>query len=38
MQEGLDKLKNMNSDSLKEAMEKGMKALDSLKNALKDVH
>ncbi len=34
MNEGLEKLKNISADSLKKMMDKGMQALDSLKNAI----
>lgn len=35
MKEGLDKLKDINADSLKNSMEEGLKSLDSLKELLK---
>jgi hypothetical protein len=34
LNEKMDKFKNMSADSLKMMMDKGMKALDSLKNAM----
>ena len=34
MQESMEKLKNMDPDSLKKMMQKGMEALDSLKNIM----
>jgi hypothetical protein len=36
LRNGLDKLKNMNPDSLKDIMNKGMNTLDSLKKAMKN--
>lgn len=34
LEKGLEKLKNMNPDSLKMLMQKGMEAMDSMKNAM----